>query len=295
VAKLVPAQVEQLREIGAYLRQLRQQQGRTIEEVATQIFIRPTLLQALEDANAEVLPEPVFVQGFIRRYGDALGVNGIEVASQFAVTAVAVLPDPAAAEADRGNGVVDKQTQHSLKVLSKAEPSSTSTRTKLAWLGGGVVAIAALVGIWSLARAGWQLPTNWTVSLPTPSLPQSPPDTSDQSPESAPPEPTEPVNITPAAAQPNSEEPSSAAVTVQVQLTAPSWMRVTVDGETTFEGIMGSGEQETWSGDREVKLVAGNAGGIELSLNGSEPMPLGDSGDVMTLTLTPTTDLNSLR
>ncbi|ASC69300.1 Cytoskeleton protein RodZ [Halomicronema hongdechloris C2206] len=294
MAKLVPAQVEQLREIGAYLRQLRQQQGRTLEEVATQIFIRPALLHALEDANAELLPEPVFVQGFIRRYGDALGINGIEVASQFSVTPVAVLPDPAAAEADGGNGIVDKQTQHGLKVLSKADPQPTLTRTKLAWLGGGIVAIAAIAGIWGLTRAGWQWPSNWSVSLPEPSLPDPSSETASEPPEPTSPDPADSVTISPAEETP-AEDPTAAPVTVQVELTAPSWMRVTVDGETIFEGIMGSGEQETWSGDREVKLVAGNAGGIELSLNGSEPMPLGDSGDVTTLTLTPTTDLNSLR
>ncbi|MEM1311752.1 MAG: helix-turn-helix transcriptional regulator, partial [Cyanobacteria bacterium P01_H01_bin.153] len=77
------AQQEQLNSVGAYLRDLRKEKGTTIDEVANQIFIRPALVEAIETGDWESLPEPVFVQGFIRRYADYLGLNGKEVASQF--------------------------------------------------------------------------------------------------------------------------------------------------------------------------------------------------------------------
>ena len=70
------AQVEQLKEITRRLRQVRQQKSIGIEEIAARTLIRAGVLQALEEERFEELPEPIFVQGFIRRYGDALGLDG---------------------------------------------------------------------------------------------------------------------------------------------------------------------------------------------------------------------------
>jgi cytoskeletal protein RodZ len=79
------AQQEQLKEIGAYLRQLRLEKGLRIEQITAKTLIRQVLLEALEEGRYEDLPEPVFVQGFIKRYGDALGLNGTELAKNFAI------------------------------------------------------------------------------------------------------------------------------------------------------------------------------------------------------------------
>ncbi|MEH2347595.1 MAG: helix-turn-helix domain-containing protein [Nostoc sp.] len=70
------AQVEQLKEITTQLRQVRQEKCIRIEEIAAQTLIRAGVLQALEEERFEELPEPIFLQGFIRRYGDALGLDG---------------------------------------------------------------------------------------------------------------------------------------------------------------------------------------------------------------------------
>ncbi|MEH2198320.1 helix-turn-helix domain-containing protein [Nostoc sp.] len=70
------AQVEQLKEITTQLRQVRQEKSIRIEEIAAQTLIRAGVLQALEEERFEELPEPIFLQGFIRRYGDALGLDG---------------------------------------------------------------------------------------------------------------------------------------------------------------------------------------------------------------------------
>lgn len=84
--QLNPVQLEQLKEIGAYLRQLRQEQSISREEVAARTFIPSRLLNALEEGQSELLPEPVFIQGFIRRYADALNLDGAALAKSFPVT-----------------------------------------------------------------------------------------------------------------------------------------------------------------------------------------------------------------
>ncbi|WP_445635260.1 DNA-binding protein [Nostoc sp. DSM 114161] len=70
------AQLEQLKEISTHLRQVRQQKSIAIEEISEKTMIRLGVLEALEHERFEELPEPIFLQGFIRRYGDALGLDG---------------------------------------------------------------------------------------------------------------------------------------------------------------------------------------------------------------------------
>jgi len=41
-----------------------------------------------------MLPEPIFVHGFIRRYGETLGLNGIELSQQFTVDSIPSTPRP---------------------------------------------------------------------------------------------------------------------------------------------------------------------------------------------------------
>jgi cytoskeletal protein RodZ len=93
VNQLNPVQLEQLKEIGAYLRQLRQEQSISREEVAARTFIPSRLLNALEEGQSEQLPEPVFIQGFIRRYADAINLDGVALAKSFPVTFSPVKPD----------------------------------------------------------------------------------------------------------------------------------------------------------------------------------------------------------
>lgn len=106
MANLAPIQVEQLQRIGDYLRQVRQEQGLSLDILANQIFIRPALLQALETGREDQLPEPVFIQGFIRRYAEALGLDGKVISQEFVVTPPPMMVNSSSATPAMGNGVV---------------------------------------------------------------------------------------------------------------------------------------------------------------------------------------------
>ena len=80
-------QGEKLKEITKRLRQLREQKGIHIEQIAAKILVRPAFLNALEEGRFEELPEPVYIQGFIRRYGDALGIDGTALGQEFGAIA----------------------------------------------------------------------------------------------------------------------------------------------------------------------------------------------------------------
>ncbi|MBD1842203.1 DUF4115 domain-containing protein [Cyanobacteria bacterium FACHB-63] len=90
------AQQEQLKAIGTRLSEERQKKSMSLEEIAAKTYIPLRLLNAIEDANLDRLPEPVFVQGFIRRYADAIGLNGIALSKEFTVD-LSPLPTSSAA------------------------------------------------------------------------------------------------------------------------------------------------------------------------------------------------------
>jgi cytoskeleton protein RodZ len=295
--KVNPAQQEQLSNVGAYLRDLRKEQGTTIDEVANQIFIRPALVAAIEAGDWESLPEPVFVQGFIRRYADYLGLDGREISKQFEPTPVAVLPDPVLATSSTVEGVVKQQDKYGLKVLSKAEPApSNGTRTTSPsptpnrnWLFG-LVGLAAVLGLIA-----------WFATRPAPQSSTATSETETETPEAASDDAdaiATPDDEEETATEPVTDEAAEAAtpaddVTFAVNLEQDAWMRVTVDGEVAYEGILSAGSQETWTGENEIRITAGNSGGVLFSFNGSEEQPLGQPGAVRNLTLTPDTDAST--
>jgi cytoskeleton protein RodZ len=78
-------QLEQLRNIGSYLGQIRQDQAKSLEDIAAKTYIPLRLVKAIETAQIQVLPEPVYIKGLIQRYAEALGLNGKEVSQRFSV------------------------------------------------------------------------------------------------------------------------------------------------------------------------------------------------------------------
>ncbi len=287
--KVNPTQQEQLASVGAYLRDLREEKGTTVDEVANQIFIRPALVAAIETGDWESLPEPVFVQGFIRRYAEYLGLDGQAVSHKFEPTPVAVLPDPALATSSTVEGVVKQQDKHSLKVLSKAEPIQrngsltppVNAPVKWNWILGAVGA-AALIGfiVWLTTRNTPQpsTATDTTTEETSPSASEA---------ESA----SDAVTVLEDSA---SVTTAVDGVTFAINLEEDAWMRVTVDGELAYEGTMPAGSAESWTGEDEITITAGNSGGVLFSFNGSEEQPLGEPGAVRNLTLTPETELEVL-
>ncbi|MCT7990182.1 helix-turn-helix domain-containing protein [Laspinema olomoucense] len=65
-----------LRQLGQELEQRRQQQGLTREELYNLTHVPQHQIQALETGLIEKLPQDIYVRGFVRRLGDALGLDG---------------------------------------------------------------------------------------------------------------------------------------------------------------------------------------------------------------------------
>ena len=87
MSQLSPLQAEQIKEIGTYLRQKREESCLSIDDIAALTMIRLPMLEALETGNWQKLPELIYVKGFIKRYGDALKIDGKALADRLSPSA----------------------------------------------------------------------------------------------------------------------------------------------------------------------------------------------------------------
>ena len=60
---------------GACLKQLREEQDLSIQEVATQLFLEPRIIEALESDDYSMLPAATYVKGYLRSYAKVLKVS----------------------------------------------------------------------------------------------------------------------------------------------------------------------------------------------------------------------------
>ncbi|HAX77541.1 MAG TPA: hypothetical protein DCY88_17320, partial [Cyanobacteria bacterium UBA11372] len=154
MAVLNNAQEEQLRDIGMHLQKLRQQQSISIEEVSAKTCIRLRMLKALEEGKLDELPEPIYIQGFIRRYGDFLGLDGNALAKTFSTDyppvefdAQAILGNTTAKKPEveiyEPNLIEESSAQPEIDTLASPPPAKP-IRPYLAYI---ILGVAALVGL----------------------------------------------------------------------------------------------------------------------------------------------------
>lgn len=69
--------------VGAFLREARENTGRTVEDVSTTLRIGTKFLKSIEDGRFDDLPGPTYATGFIRSYADYLGLDSDALVAQF--------------------------------------------------------------------------------------------------------------------------------------------------------------------------------------------------------------------
>lgn len=251
--QISPQQAEQLASLGSCLRQCRFDRSMTLEDVADKTKIQVRLLRAIEEAQVTHLPEAVYVQGFIRRYAEALGLDGNQFANAFSA-------DPIIREKSSWRDLPAAQLRPIHLYL-----------LYLALIVGAVSGLSYMVN-----RPSAQLATAPGTWLPSNGA------TAGNEAGSA--ESATRVSQSSGAAAETTRSVDGKSVRVGVTLTGQSWLMVVADGKTAYEGILEQGTQRTWSADRQLVLRAGNAGAVMVVLNDGKAKQLGEPGVVKEIT-----------
>ncbi|HUN28852.1 MAG TPA: RodZ domain-containing protein [Alphaproteobacteria bacterium] len=266
--------------LGERFRAAREARGLTLSDVAEHIRIRSVYLAAIEDENWSAIGAPVYIRGFLRTYARFLGLEPEEVVAEFNSQASAPPPPvPSAPGAPpRTSYLADEERP----------PRALSP---LIWIASlvAVVLIAILVYNEATLRSrqtASALPSNspavvasadsGAVADGTPSAAPSPSGTT--APSETPGASASSTGSAPASASPTPLAPGMA--NLEVRLSAPSWLRVTVDGNVSMEGTFPAGTVRQFHG-KTARLRIGNAGGVEVIIDGKSVGKLGGSGDVV--------------
>jgi cytoskeleton protein RodZ len=275
--------------LGTHLRALREAKGGSLEDMARSTRVGIRHLEALEDERLTDLPSPVFVRGFIRAYCGFLREN----------------PEPALNRYEELAGT-----------RAAEQAASVPPRPRTSWAGSSLViglVLLLILGVGlilvnlSVKKSGGNsLPTAKTeVAKPapptpppapaprsavTPAPPPSAPATAAAAAAPAAPpaagEPARPATSpsTAAAAAPaprTSSAPASGEQRLVIRAVEPTWIRVQTDEGRIAEELLPAGASREWAAERRFLLTIGNAGGVELTLNGRALPPLGPKGTVI--------------
>jgi cytoskeleton protein RodZ len=244
--------------LGDTFRSARESQGLTLAEVAERTHIRSVYLEAIEAEAWQAIGPPVYVRGFIRSYARSLGLD----------------PDAAVAAyaASTPGGVPVAQP------VPRAEPL-LGDRRNAAKRGLSIGAVAAVLVAFALVlfvgfqyvdyQRGQAVPAN-AVSAAPKRHPAQPGRAVHEI----------PVPATSVAAEPRptaKSEPHASGFAVRLR--DSSWLRIVVDGKLEMEGLYRKGTERTFAG-RSATVRVGNAGGVDISVDGKDLGPMGGLGDV---------------
>lgn len=292
------------KDIGSVLRQARDAQGVSLEDVSALLKIREDHLQALENNDFDRLPGHVYAIGFIRTYATHLGLNAGELISLFK-EATMILPIEDAAYNDAGG-----------------EPVSLGLK-----VGLGVFAVFLVYLMWLIAGGAGTSEREASVKPPENAV------ASTASDETAPIDAPKAVVVTPPARPQTAEAltPQSEAAIVEAEaeadakaegepvlavglsqevevaaLQAPqeeavldrepvvpqkvdirasrrTWMRIeNTDGTVLFSSIIRDGESFTLEEDAPYTLATRDAGALHFHVDDEKVGDVGRRGQILT-------------
>jgi len=292
--------------IGQRLSEARASRQISLEQAEEETRIRLKYLMAMESGEFDTLPNIAVARGFLRSYARYLGLDPSQLLEEFE----RVYPHPVS------QPLRHPASERGPHVLEMDLGRRSGGRF---WMGVTVVGLLALgiIALLWLQQAGWvslpfsgpplqprviplpsptarqtnisPSPTNTRQSrltTPTPTLPLAvvtfPSPTSTATPTSSPsptvtPIPTPRETATPTTVVTVTVSPQT--VTVDANIVDRAWLRVKVDDQTVLEGLVDVGKHFSWTGNR-VEIRTGNAGGVQLVVNGRDLGILGKKGDV---------------
>ena len=244
--------------IGENLKNQRKNRQLTIGQVEEETKIRAKYLQALEEEEFGVIPGRVYVKGFLRTYATFLGLEA----------------SPLIEEYEKLTNANMINTEEPVKP-QRATQVKKNSGFNFSWNPKYNKYVAVIAAILILALVNefypWAAPDN-TAKKDDDSFPQN-----IESREETDKKPIkEPEN-------PKKEEPQKlegANLNLEVS-EGESWMKITVDGKNTFEGILKSGDTKSFQGEEKVSVRLGNAGVVQITFNGESIGTIGEKGKVV--------------
>jgi cytoskeleton protein RodZ len=275
--------VDERETLGKYLKNQRESKKISLREVAKNTRVREHVLRAIEEDQYHLLPPATYVKGFLLAYAKYLKLDPNDVLLRY--------------ENVLKGGPVTRPSTQPPRPKQEVPPAPSSKDkgkalriTKQTWVVVGVI-VASFIVFYFFSPFASKLPTepipgkpverkSPTVPSPPGTAPSRAPEGKSVVPEKKPPTPSGPVTAT---ASVQEKKP----IALQLKAIEETWLSLQADDQPGKEMILKPGEGVTVQATGRILMKLGNAGGLDLVLNGKPLGKPGRSGEVLTLIVTP--------
>jgi cytoskeletal protein RodZ len=240
-------------ETGERLRQARELKGLSLEDAQAKTKIHIGVLRVLEKGEAPRNVNPIYLKGFLKIYAGLLGLEPKSIVEGFNL-------DLPPAE-DRQIKIKEEPRKKEIN-FSLQDPQLKLVLKSLVSL---VILLVAVYLVFSLLKTVFH-------RKPKPPAVVKHAVTAITGPEAV----TEPV-----AKISNIPIVKSSRIKLAVRAKESAWIQVKSDGKTVFSGILRRGLSENWTAKERIEISLGDAGGVELEVNGKRIPALGRKGEVV--------------
>jgi cytoskeletal protein RodZ len=240
--------------LGSLIAKARRDAGLSLEELAAKTNVRTSILREIEDDNFKNCGGETYARGHVRNIAAVLKADSQEFIRIF--------------EEEQGEEI---RTIQQLLVENSVMNEPSPAR-RISWKVLVMISVISLlfVGVAQIIVSNQNI--SGVVSA-TPSI-------------SATPEATPATSISPTA-QPSVQTVYSSGTGVEVSINAArakSWLFVSdAAGRTLFSGQLSLGSSKVFTTDSQINLKVGNAGGVDLTVNGKKVAAIGANGAVVSV------------
>ena len=230
--------------IGTRLRNRRQSQKLSIEEVSKKTKIHSSVLEALEEDRFNIL-DYVYIKGFLKIYSSFLGLDPAEIIDEY-------------------NSLVGHKDS---RVFLESGPKKTAVDRIRPGEGQRPFFIIGLLVIISLLFLffGWAARHKKAISVTKTAVVSAPLRLETRKTQEA----------ASAKKQTAFSQVELSPLRLGIRAKDNCWVQVKLDGKTIFQGIIHRGQSESWQAKDKIEASIGNASAIELEVNNKILSPLG--------------------
>lgn len=243
-------------EIGDKLMKAREALGLSLEEVEEETKIRRKYLKALEEERFQVLPGPVYAKAFLKNYARFLQLDVEELLAEFSrrFKTEPVQETPGEDPGERTSRIVPEKKGRRLYLALAVLVVGLAVSAYYAAVGTGFGRPAD--------QAGQEVRKDTAQSTPRGENVQVPPGQQQAG-----------ENVSP---------PKDPGVNVTLNIKERrSWIQVVVDGNPAYQGILNEGQSRNFEGSDKIYVRLGDAGAVEVLVNGENLGRLGGQGIVV--------------
>ena len=244
---------------GSYLKTIREEQGKSLEDISERTKIAVTNLDFLENDRYDLLPPLVFVKGFLKSYAKHLGLDPEETIGRLDNFLGQTQPpdrledEPSINENDKSYGLAFVQNIWFTRILTAA----------------GFIALLILI-VTGVSRVFFDdAPKNFKTTGKQAFSAGAQTSRAEKSQPSL------------TAIQP----PHAGKKVLEIKALANAWVRVEPDSGPAEEMMMAPGDIQVFTAKDSFRVITGNAGGIRMRFDGRVMPVLGKSNQTLALTL----------